>query len=166
VRTAAAVLSILLLVLAAACGLLRAGMPAAEALAARGLLAGGPVYPVGALEQRLVHHPGEWFGRTVLVQGRVVLDRTWSAPDSIVTRIELMDAHALPGAPALSLRWGGADPFIGAWRRTPVLGRLALLPQTVRWGTPATYRVRLAAAPSSACTGAPCFEAVLLDAAP
>ena len=150
---AVALLSVLLLALTVGCGV-------------KGQLAGSPVYTVDDLERRLALDPGAWLGQPLLVQGRLVLDRTWSAPDSVVTRIELLDAHALPGAPALSVRWGGGDPIILALRRIPLLGRLARLPQTVRWGTRATYRVRLAAAPGSSCTAGLCFEAVLLDAAP
>jgi hypothetical protein len=120
------------------------------------------VYSVNDLHQQVAHDPRHWLGRTLLVQGRVALDHTWSPPDSIVTRIELVD----PGTSGVSLAWGGETPLMQALRRLPLLGRLVPRPQVLRWDTRATYRVQLRAAPAGTCAVPPCYEAFLLDAAP
>jgi hypothetical protein len=102
----------------------------------------------------------------VLVQRHLALDRTWSAPDSIVTRIELMNREASGGRPGLPLAWGSADALLVFLRRLPLLGNLLPAPQRLHWGEVATYRVRVQAIPGSSCGSGACFEAVLLDAAP
>jgi hypothetical protein len=147
-------------------GALQADPHVATELSALGVTADGPRYSVTDLQRQVARDPGGWIGRTVLVRGRVATDRTWSAPDSIVTRIALID----PGAPGettvLSLVWGSADPVRAFLRRLPLLGRVAPKAQVLQLGALATYRVRLRAAPAGSCSFLPCYEALVLDAAP
>jgi hypothetical protein len=147
-------------------GAVRAGPDLASALSTPGIAADGPTYAVADLQRRVIRDPGRWIGPTVLVRGRVAMDRSWKAPDSIVTRFDLIDPGAPRGTPGLALAWGGADPLLAALRRLPLIGRLAPRPQVLRWGAPATYRVRLRASDALACATPPCYEALLLDAAP
>jgi hypothetical protein len=156
----------LLLVAALGWGAVQAGPDVATALRANGIAADGPPYSVTDLQRQVTSDPGRWIGRTVLVQGTLATDRTWSAPDSIVTRIDLID----PGAPGdttrLSLAVGSADPVRAFWRRLPLLGRLAPRTQVLHWGALATYQVRLRYAPAGSCSFVPCYDALILDAAP
>jgi hypothetical protein len=133
---------------------------------ALGPLAGTPVHDVADMQRRIAQDPAEWIGRTLLVRGRIVSDRTWGPPDSIVTHMDLFDVHPVPDAPGLPLAWGSDDNLVVSLRGIPLLGRLAPPPQAVHWGTPATYRIRLQSLPVAFCTAAPCIEAILLDAAP
>ena len=63
----------------------RPAVPASRALSAMRVWALGPVYTVADVERQMAQ--GNWIGRTVLVQGRAALYRTWSPPDSTVTRL-------------------------------------------------------------------------------
>jgi hypothetical protein len=121
----------------------------------------GPVYTVAAVERQLAQ--GAWGGRTVLVQGRAALYRTWSPPDSIVTRLALVDPGRSDSSVPLSLQWGSPDPLLASWRRLPLVGRLVPPRQRPQWGTLAIYRIQLPSRPSGLPEGA---DAVLLDAAP
>jgi hypothetical protein len=121
----------------------------------------GPVYTVADVERQMAQ--GEWVGRTVLVQGRAALYRTWSPPDSIVTRIALVAPRQADGTLPLYLQWGSADPLLSSLRRLPLVGRLAPRPQQSQWGTLAIYRIQLHGRPSGLPGG---DDAVLLDAAP
>ena len=90
----------------------------------------------------------------MLVQGRVAVDRTWPSPDSIVTRLALVDARRAGGAWPLDLQWSHPDPLLGSLvlpPRRPQVGRLGI------------YRVRL----DSLSTGPfPSADLVLLNADP
>ena len=123
----------------------------------------GPVYAVKDVERALAQNPTGWVGRTVLVQGRVALDRTWSPPDSIVTRVALVDPGRSNSLRPLYLQWGSADPVLTALRRLPLLGRFAPPPQRLQVGLPAIYRVRLGGV-STGPSGT--TDVVLLDADP
>ena len=121
----------------------------------------GPVYTVADVERHMAH--GDWLGRTVLVQGRAARYRTWSPPDSIVTRIALVAPGRSDSTMPLSLQWGSPDPLLASSRRLPVVGRLVPPPQRPHWGTLAVYRIHLdglsGRSPAS-------MEVVLLDADP
>ena len=64
---------------------------------------------------------GRWVRCTVLVQGPAARYRTWSPPDSIVTRIALVDPGRSDSTMSLSLQWGSPDPLLASWRRLPVV---------------------------------------------
>jgi hypothetical protein len=121
----------------------------------------GPVYTVPDVERHMAH--GDWLGRTVLVQGQAALYRTWSPPDSIVTRLALVDPRRSDSSVPLSLQWGSPDPLLASWRRLPVVGRLVPPLQRPQWGTLAVYRIQLHGQPGGFPGG---DDAVLLDAAP
>jgi hypothetical protein len=123
-------------------------------------------FSVPALLRKLTRDPVDWSGQTVLIQGWAAKYRTWDAPDSIVTTVELRDAAAPVGAPGLPLVWGSGDPLLVSLRRIPLLGRFAPPAQAIRWGARATYRVQLRIVPAAACAALPCVEAIVLDAAP
>jgi hypothetical protein len=121
----------------------------------------GPVSTVADVERHMAQ--GDWLGRTVLVQGRAALYRTWSPPDSIVTRLALVGPGRSDSTVPLSVQWGSPDPLLASWRRLPLMGRLVPSPQRPHWGTLAIYRIQLPSRPSGLPEGA---DAVLLDAAP
>lgn len=121
-----------------------------------------PVYTLAAVERALARDPRAWVGRMVRVQGRVAIGRTWSPPDSIVTRLVLVDPGYAAGVWPLDLQWGRPDPWLAALRRLPLLGRL-VPPQRLHVGRLGIYRVRLCA-PTGWAAG--CAGAVLLDADP
>ena len=123
----------------------------------------GPVYTVAQLQRAVARDPDGWDGRQVLVQGRAALYRTWSPPDSIVTRLALVDPGRADSTVSLSLQWGSPDPLLASWRRLPVVGRLVPPPQRPQWGTLAVYRIQLHGQPGGFPGG---DDAVLLDAAP
>ena len=123
----------------------------------------GPVYTVAQLQQAVARDPDGWAGRQVLVQGQIVTYHTWSPPDSIVTRLALVDPGRSDSILPLFLQWGSPDPLLASWRRLPVVGRLVPPPQRPQWGTLAVYRIQLPSRPSGLPEGA---DAVLLDAAP
>jgi hypothetical protein len=65
----------------------------------------------------------------------------------------------------LPVAWAGPDPLPAFLRRLPVLGTLVPAPQVPRWGAVATYRVQFRVR-AAACPSPPCYEALVLDAAP
>lgn len=154
---------ILLPLVAVAWSVVRPPEPVLRAIDAMHIWAAGPVYTVADVEHVLVQAPRAWSGRTVLVQGRVAVDRTWSPPDSIVTRLALVDPGRADGLRPLYLQWGRPDPWLAVLRRLPLLGRLVPPPQRPRVGLPGIYRVRLAGPSASPPGGA---DLVLLDANP
>ncbi len=125
--------------------------------------AADPVYTVAGVDRALAQDPRAWSGLTVLVQGRVAVDRTWSPPDSIVTRLALVDPGRAGGVRLLYLQWGSADPLLAALRRLPLLGRLVPQPQRPQVGRLAIYRVRLVGLSTNPSGST---DLVLLDADP
>jgi hypothetical protein len=156
----------LLLVVALGWGTVWAAPRLATALRTLGIAADGPLYGVTDLQRQLARDPEDWIGRTMLVQGSAGSYHSWSPPDSIVARFALRDPGAPPGTASLSLAWGAPDLLQASLRHLPLIGRLAPQPQVLHWGGLATYRVRLRIAPADSCSFLPCYEAVLLDAAP
>jgi hypothetical protein len=65
----------------------------------------------------------------------------------------------------LLLTWAAPDPLLTLVRQLPLADQVLPPPQVVQWWVVATYRVRLAALPANSCPTAPCYGAVLLDAA-
>jgi hypothetical protein len=166
VRQVPILMAALFLAVALGRGAVQAGPDIATVLSAIGGATAEPVYSAADLQRQVIGDPRRWIGRTVRVRGRAAMDRSWSAPDSIVTSIELLDPGTPGGTTGLSLAWGGADPRLVALRSLPLIGGLAPRPQVLHFGTRATYRVRLRAATAGACESPPCYEAVLLDALP
>jgi hypothetical protein len=113
---------------------------------------------VQEVQRGLEHHPDAWLGRTVRVRGMV-----YSADCSCRDRAPSLLGR--DGAGMLPVAGWEPDPLLAAQRRLPLVGGLVPEPQVARGGVLATYRVRLVAA-AAACDAAPCYEALLLDAAP
>jgi hypothetical protein len=126
----------------------------------------GPTYTVAGLQRQVAGDPRHWLGRTVLVKGVVASIGDASGPEGIVLGMTLTDPGEPSGATDLTVVWGPADPLLGFLRHLPLIGQLAPRAQAEHWDTIATYRVRLRAAPASACQSRPCYEALLLDAPP
>jgi hypothetical protein len=125
------------------------------------------VYSVAQVQAGLAHHPGIWVGRTVRVRGVAAICLS-SDMESDPQRCShwptyLVDA-AVTGA-VLPLAWGRLDAVRAFLRRVPPVSQMIAPPQTPRWWMPASYRVQLRAA-AGLCGVPPCYEALLLDAAP
>jgi hypothetical protein len=130
----------------------------------------GPVYAVAAVHAGLVHASDRWVGRTVRVRGIAVLclsadiqsypQRCGRWPMYLVNG----DAGAATGVLPLALGQQDGEPAL--LRRVLQFAGIVPASQVVRWGAVATYQVRLRAAPASSCASPPCYQAVLLDAAP
>jgi hypothetical protein len=123
-------------------------------------LEGTQVYTVAQVQMHLARDDQPWVGRTILVRGMVAGEPAYHPVPSLV------DADAAATADPLPLAWTGPDPMRAYLRRLPVLGRLVPRVQAVHWGEVALYRVQLRAAPANSCASPPCYEALLLDAAP
>jgi hypothetical protein len=150
-----------LLLLVAALGLRRATVLAGAALGDRQEL--GPVYAVRELQMSLQHAPGRWVGRTVRVRGVAWPCRGWASGPCSGRSPFLADVGADAG---LARARQPATPLAVAVRAAPLVGGLVPAGQALRWGVLASYRVQIRAAPIAACVYWPCYEAVLLDAAP
>jgi hypothetical protein len=117
-----------------------------------------PVYSVAQVQVELAHRPAAWVGRTERMRGIAVLCQHCSQWQSYLAT---GDASGV-----LPLAWGRPDRVLAFLRRLPQFGRLVPAAQRVRWGVEASYRVQLRELPADACPFAPCYEALLLDAAP
>jgi hypothetical protein len=129
----------------------------------------GPVYSVAALRSHLAEEPQTWVGRRAAVRGIAVGSscKTWPSPAHTPCQgwppSILLDPSQLIRLP---LTLGAPNPPLALHRRLPLAGQLVPPPQVVHWGAVATYRVQLRAAPASPCASPPCYQALLLDAAP
>jgi hypothetical protein len=128
----------------------------------------GPVYAVAAVRALLLHDPAAWAGRVVGVRGIAVTSgcATWPSPEDTACRDWRAGMVDADGATALPLATGAPNALLALLHRLPLAGGLVPGPQAVRWGVLATYRVRLQTAPAAVCDAAPCYQAMLLDAAP
>jgi hypothetical protein len=140
-------------------GLLLAGW--LTALATHVHLEHSPVYTVAQVQTLLAREPKQWLGRTLLLHGMVAGEPAYHPMPSLVDADAAVAIAPLPVA-----RSTRPDPLRAFLRRVPLLGELVPAPQALRWGADATYRVQLRGAPGTWCTMPPCYQAVLLDAAP
>jgi hypothetical protein len=156
-------------VLAGLCGLALA--TGVTVLTVHGRLDSGPVYMEAQVQARLARNPEAWLGRTVRIRGWVD-----GCPGILVPGVQpeclgqtlyyLADATA-PATEPLLLVKVDPGPLLVALRRLPLPGALLPAPQALHWEVAATYRVRLQPAPAAGCYPTPpCYEALLLDAAP
>jgi hypothetical protein len=132
----------------------------------------GPVYSVAQVEAYLASHPRSWTDRTLLVRGVAVAveghchaNLAGAAPVCPPARTALEDFGPTASAP-LPLALAGPGPLLTVARRVPLLVGLLPAPQMVNWGEVATYRVELRAISGEPCGTGPCYEAMVLDAAP
>jgi hypothetical protein len=128
-------------------------------------------YSVAAVRAHLRDRPDQWVGRTVqlraLLLGCPPLAMT-TGPHFMCSPTFWQPELADPAGPGardpLPVTWGGPELRLGWLRGLPLVGKLMPGPQTVRWGVPATYKVRLTvAAAQTLCGSAVCYEGVLLD---
>jgi hypothetical protein len=129
-----------------------------------------PVYAVAALRTDLARTPGNWVGRTVRVEAvagvRCVAWMGGPSPACSTWRPALLAPGAAGDDEGLTLVSAPQPALLAVLRRLPFAGRLLPGPPQIRWGALSTYRVRLHAAPARSCSSPPCYEALLLDAAP
>ncbi len=150
--------------------LLAAALPGGVLLSAARPSSPAPLYALSTVRAGLLHAPGRWVGRTVrvyAVAGKPCV--AWMGgvhPACISWQPALLDMAAPSAADALPLRVASPTPLLAALRRLPLARWLVGAPQQIRWGMPATYRVRLQAAAGAACGVARCYAALLLDAPP
>jgi len=125
----------------------------------------GRVYGVSQVIAGLNRDPRAWVGRTVLVRGAGL--RLLPGCGAGHWCLEgLYEPAARRRGAVLLLEPGPADPLVARLRRVPILDGVAPLPQRLRGGAAAVYRVRFQAAPRQSCDARPCVTAILVDAAP
>jgi hypothetical protein len=142
-------------------GLLLATVLVVATLASRP--AQGPVYSVAQVEAHLARAPEHWVGRTTWVSGVAWPCLGWAYGPCLIRVPILSDPDARA---ELALGRQTAYPLLAFVQALPFVARLLPPDPTPRWGVLATYRVRFRAIPITSCTYWPCYEAVLLDAAP
>jgi hypothetical protein len=164
-------------------GRLLALVPAAAALVAVLLWTGHTkmtattaraVYSLVAARTHLEQDPAHWLGRTILVRGEVVPclampsaeNGAWTALAPAPVDARRGDAVGPATSDPLPLRAAGLNPFLASLRELPLLDELLPAPQLPTWGTIGIYRIRVGAVSASTCPSPPCYQALLLDAAP
>jgi hypothetical protein len=136
-----------------------------------------PVYSVAQVQAGLADHLPRWVGWTVVVRALAEPCPWWGAAARLQhcagrtvvlvgTPTGAPAAGAFPAVDPLPVAWAGPYPLLAFLRRLLLPGQLVPPPQTVRWGTVAIYRVQLRAAHAGICPSPPCYQALLLDAAP
>jgi hypothetical protein len=130
----------------------------------------GAVYTVAQLRAHLRQDTRGWVGQTLWVRGQIAgcrgilpagahsVCREWD-------QYYLTDATA-PATEPLPVKRENPSPLLAALRRLPLASWLLPGQQQIRWGTLTTYRVLLRATTALVCRTSPCYEALLLDAAP
>jgi hypothetical protein len=148
-------------------GLLLAGGLAA--VACRRPLDTGPVYSVAQVQAGLADHPQAWVGRTVHLRAIAEPCPLWGTPEGGLhcasAQPVLVDQTASLTA-SLALTWRPQGPLLALLRGVPLLGDLVPAPRVPAWMAAATYHVQLRGVPAPRCGYSPCFQALLLDAAP
>jgi hypothetical protein len=122
-----------------------------------------PVYSVAQVQAGLAHQPDTWVGRTVRMRGVAGPCLGWAYGPCLIPSPILTDAGARTGLVLTRRRANPVQAFVHA---LPLVGRLVPLEHAPRWGVLASYRVQIQAVPIAVCVYWPCYEAVLLAAAP
>jgi hypothetical protein len=131
----------------------------------------GPVYAIAKVQAELVDQPQDWAKRTVGVHGMVEPCPWWGAPARLWHCAD--DALILVGDPTdpvaepLPLSRLPANGILAVLYRLPFLHGLAAPSRAVPMFTPARFWVQVRSLAAQSCGGrTPCYEAVLLGAAP
>jgi hypothetical protein len=128
-----------------------------------------PVYSVSDLRSHLAKDPRGWLGRGLLVRGEAIAvacaEDAGTPVPCAPPRGYLIDPDPSLAVEPLPLGWAGPDPLLTMVRRLPLVGPFIPAPRVVHWERVAVYRVQLRAA-TGLCGVPPCYEALLLDAAP
>ncbi|HWE64278.1 MAG TPA: hypothetical protein VHB98_21410 [Chloroflexota bacterium] len=131
---------------------------------------GGPIYTVAALRAHLAQDPAAWMDRPLRVRAIAAICRAWlslaHASPCVNWQLALTDPGADDGAEALPLASGPVPPLVELLRRLPLIRIVAPAPQQPRWDAIAVYRIQLHALACGPAQQPPCYEALLLDAAP
>jgi len=143
-------------------GLLGLLLSASLMVAARASMGRSPVYTVAAVDMNLQRDPECWVGRTVLLQGRVIVSYHWRTHNELLVGAELADSRVRGGG-ALPLAPGPKDSLWAFLRRLPLIGDMAPPLQALHRGAIGIVRVQLRAVRDE--MGAIRYEATLLDAA-
>lgn len=136
------------------------------------------VYSVADVDTAIAGDPGAWIGRTVLVRGELTVAPCVFSGYCRAYHLAIMEADQVPSSSSyvdhasapdmqrvLLLAVEPRNTFAARLHGVPLLGALIPGPQRLHWQRPATYRVRLAAVPSSQCAAPRCFGAVLVGGA-
>jgi hypothetical protein len=123
----------------------------------------GTVFSVEELRMGLQRAPGQWVRHTVRVRGVAWPCQGWATGPCLAGSPVLTDPETDAG---LALARQPADPLWAVVRAVPLVGGLAPPRQVLRWGVLASYRVQIRGVPAASCVYWPCYEALLLDAAP
>lgn len=128
----------------------------------------GPVLSVHAIVEAAPARDPHWLDTPRLVRAIATrcsarLGRGERTP-CIDPQPSLIDASN-SGVDALPLGWAAPSPWRAFLRRIPLLGTMVTAPQQVRWGTVATYLVRVRPAPCTVGGTLSCYWALLVDAA-
>ena len=120
-----------------------------------------PAYTPLQLYSALHHGPSDWRNRTVLVRAVAVVLPCPPATVPCGAQSFLADADPANGLQLWPVHMQQPMPVLTDLRQVPLLGRLLGHRQTLHWGNPATYRVRLQPQPGCPATLAACYELLL-----
>jgi hypothetical protein len=134
----------------------------------------GPVYGVTAARDQLSREPAQWLGRALKVRGQIVPCLAMpSAENGACTAMSPAQSDPRRGNPAapttidpMPLTAAGLNPFLASLRPLPLLAGLLPSAQLPPWGAIGIYRIQIGALPAYSCPSPPCYEALLLGAAP
>jgi hypothetical protein len=123
------------------------------------------IYSVPEMRAALAHHRGVWGGRTIIVRGVVATTQnTYPCARPSCALIGLAGSLDDPPSGTFWLGQGSEDSFWATLRHLPFVSRLAPALKELQLGKVATYRIHVLARPD--CSGARCYDALLLDTAP
>ena len=130
----------------------------------------GPMYTMAALRERLAVQPAAWVDRPLRVRAWASPCTAWigvaHASPCLNFQPTLTDPQGYYGAAALPLASGTASPLLALLRRLPLIGNGAPAPQQPHWDTIGVYRIQIHVVYCDPINQPPCYEALLLDAAP
>jgi hypothetical protein len=128
----------------------------------------GPVYTVAQVQAGMAHQPDTWVGRTVRMRGVAVPPGCVERESMLCVKTASYLAYIIDPTrlALLPLTQGPANPLLSLLRKLPLAATLEASAQRPHWDEIAIYRVQLLVAPPATCALAPCYQALLLDAAP
>jgi hypothetical protein len=126
----------------------------------------GRVYRVSEVVAALQSQPAGWAGQVIRLDAVAWPCLGWATGPCLAPTPVLTDPGAGGSPTTLSLADPPPSALVALLRAVPLVDGLLPVPQTPHWGKAATYRVRILAVPTESCVLAPCYQALLLDAAP
>jgi hypothetical protein len=130
----------------------------------------GPVYSMAEVRTHLAQHPPTWLHRTLSVRavpepGLCFAMFSPHGPPCARWRPALADPDPFTLIPPLPLAREAPPAWLDWLRRVPLLGGLAL-PHRLQWDRPGVYRIQVHTVPCFSTEVPPCFEALMIGAAP